>query len=134
MVFFSYLYFKEFSRNRKNSKTGRLDIRAKFNDGEDCDIELQVEPFPFMDKRMLEYWSSMHDAKINSGDLYSVLKPSISILITDYRVPKLEHISKYHTKWNLREEEFKDTILTDEYQRKKANKKKKKKLQKNYWN
>ena len=26
--------------NRKNSKTGRLDIRAKFNDGEDCNIEL----------------------------------------------------------------------------------------------
>ena len=100
--------------NRKNSKTGRLDIRAKFNDGEDCDIELQVEPFPFMDKRMLEYWSSMYDAKINSGDLYSVLKPSISILITDYRVPKLEHISKYHTKWNLREEDFLDTILTDD--------------------
>ena len=100
--------------NRKNSKTGRLDIRAKFNDGEDCDIELQVDPFPFMEKRMLEYWSSMYDAKINSGDLYSVLKPSISILITDYRVPKLEHISKYHTKWNLREEEFKDTILTDD--------------------
>ena len=100
--------------NRKNSKTGRLDIRAKFNDGEDCDIELQVEPFPFMDKRMLEYWSSMYDAKINSGDLYSVLKPSISILITDYKVTKLNHISKYHTKWNLREEEFKDTILTDD--------------------
>ena len=100
--------------NRKNSKTGRLDIRAKFNDGEDCDIELQVEPFPFMDKRMLEYWSSMYNAKINSGDLYNVLKPSISILITDYKVPKLNHISKYHTKWNLREEEFKDTILTDD--------------------
>lgn len=100
--------------NRKNSKTGRLDIRAKFNDGEDCNIELQVDPFPFMDKRMLEYWATMYDAKINSGDLYNVLKPSISILITDYRVPKLNNISKYHTKWNLREVEFKDTILTDD--------------------
>ena len=100
--------------NRKNSKTGRLDIRAKFNDGEDCNIELQVDPFPFMDKRMLEYWATMYDAKINSEDLYNVLKPSISILITDYRVPKLNNISKYHTKWNLREVEFKDTILTDD--------------------
>lgn len=36
--------------NRKNSKTGRLDIRAKFNDGEDCNIELQVEPYPYMTK------------------------------------------------------------------------------------
>ena len=100
--------------NRENSKTGRLDIRAKFNDGEDCNIELQVEPYPYMDKRMLEYWGSMYDAKINSGDSYEVLKPTISILITDYKMTNLKHISKYHTVWNLREKDFTDTILTND--------------------
>ena len=100
--------------NRENSKTGRLDIRAKFNDGEDCNIELQVEPYPYMDKRMLEYWGSMYDAKINSGDSYEVLKPTISILIADYKISNLKHISKYHTIWNLREKEFTDTVLTND--------------------
>ena len=100
--------------NRKNSKTGRLDIRAKFNDGEDCNIELQVEPYPYMEKRMLEYWGSMYDAKINSGDSYKVLKPTISILIADYQITNLKHISKYHTIWNLREKDFSDTILTND--------------------
>ena len=100
--------------NRENSKTGRLDIRAKFNDGEDCNIELQVEPYPYMDKRMLEYWGSMYDAKINSGDSYEVLKPTISILIADYKITNLKHISKYHTIWNLREKEFTDTVLTND--------------------
>ena len=100
--------------NRENSKTGRLDIRAKFNDGEDCNIELQVEPYPYMDKRMLEYWGSMYDAKINSGDSYEVLKPTISILITDYKITNLKHISKYHTIWNLREKDFTDTVLTND--------------------
>ena len=100
--------------NRKNSKTGRLDIRAKFNDGEDCNIELQVEPYPYMDKRMLEYWGSMYDAKINSGDSYRVLKPTISILIADYQITNLKHISKYHTIWNLREKDFPNTILTND--------------------
>ena len=100
--------------NRKNSKTGRLDIRAKFNDGEDCNIELQVEPYPYMDKRMLEYWGSMYDTKINSGDLYKVLKPTISILIADYQITNLKHISKYHTIWNLREKDFPNTILTND--------------------
>ena len=100
--------------NRENSKTGRLDIRAKFNDGEDCNIELQVEPYPYMDKRMLEYWESMYDAKINSGDSYEVLKPTISILIADYKISNLKHISKYHTIWNLREKEFTDTVLTND--------------------
>lgn len=41
--------------NRENSKTGRLDIRAKFNNGEDCNIELQVLPYAFMPDRMLDY-------------------------------------------------------------------------------
>lgn len=100
--------------NRENSKTGRLDIRAKFNDGEDCNIELQVEPYPYMDKRMLEYWGSMYDAKINSGDSYKVLKPTISILIADYQITNLKHISKYHTIWNLREKDFSDTVLTND--------------------
>ena len=100
--------------NRENSKTGRLDIRAKFNDGEDCNIELQVEPYPYMEKRMLEYWGSMYDAKINSGDSYKVLKPTISILIADYQITNLKHISKYHTIWNLREKDFSDTILTND--------------------
>ena len=100
--------------NRENSKTGRLDIRAKFNDGEDCNIELQVEPYPYMDKRMLEYWGSMYDAKINSGDSYKVLKPTISILIADYKISNLKHITKYHTIWNLREKEFTDTVLTND--------------------
>lgn len=98
--------------NRQNSKTGRLDIRVKFNDGEDCNIELQVLPFKYMDKRMLEYWSTMYGAKINSGENYGVLKPSISILITNYKLPQLMHIKKYKTTWNLREKDNPETILT----------------------
>ena len=100
--------------NRESSKTGRLDLRVKFNDGEECNIELQVEPYAYMDKRMLEYWASMYETKIDSGDGYEVLRPTISILIANYKLKKTKHIKKYHTKWNLREEEYLDTVLTDE--------------------
>ena len=51
--------------NRPDAKTGRLDIRAKFNNGEDCNIELQVAPYHFMPERMLDYWSVMYNTKIN---------------------------------------------------------------------
>ena len=104
---------KRMLRNRPNSKTGRLDIRAKFNNGEDCNIELQVLPYDFMPERMLEYWSGMYDNKINSGQGYEVLKPSISILIADYKLKQTENISKYHTIWNLREKDFSSTIITN---------------------
>jgi predicted transposase/invertase (TIGR01784 family) len=46
--------------NRPDSKTGRLDLRAKFNNGEDCNIELQVVPYEYMPERMLEYWAGMN--------------------------------------------------------------------------
>ena len=98
--------------NRIDSKTGRLDIRVKFNDGEDCDIELQVSEYEYMDKRMLEYWSEMYTLKINSGDDYDVLKPCISILIANYKINKLSDIKEYHTVWNLRERKHPDKILT----------------------
>ena len=98
--------------NRIDSKTGRLDIRAKFNDGEDCNIELQVSSYEYMEKRMLEYWAGMYTQKISSGDDYGTLKPSISILIADYKIKGLEDIENYHTVWNLRERKNLNKIIT----------------------
>ena len=97
-----------------DSKSSRLDVRATFNDGEECNIEMQLSLRTDMDKRLLDYWASMYNDKIKAGNKYSVLKPTISILITGYNVPKLAHIPKYHTKWNLREEYYPNTILTED--------------------
>lgn len=99
--------------NKPNSKTGRLDIRVKFNNGEDCNIELQVIPYEYMAERMLNYWAMMYGSKINKGQNYSILKPSISILIADYRLKQLKTIPKYHTIWNLKEKDFPSYILTN---------------------
>lgn len=99
--------------NRPNAKTGRLDIRAKFNNGEDCNIELQVLPYHYMAERMLDYWGVMYGNKISSGQDYMILKPTISILIAAYELKQLQHIPKYHTVWNLREKDSTNTILTN---------------------
>ena len=80
--------------NRPDAKIGRLDIRAKFNDGEDCNIELQVLPYHYMPERMLEYWGNMYDKKIHRGQDYKVLKPTISILIANYKLNQLNYIPK----------------------------------------
>lgn len=100
--------------DRKNSKIGRLDIRAKFNDGEECNIELQVAPYESMEKRMLLYWASLYQNKINKGQDYNKLKPTISILITNYKVKRLEDIDDFHTVWNLRERNNPNKIITND--------------------
>ena len=100
--------------NRKDSKIGRLDIRAKFDSGEDCNIELQVSPYAHMEKRLLSYWSMMYNEKISKGDKYEELKPSICILIAMYKLENLKEISEYHTIWNLREQVHKNKILSQD--------------------
>ena len=55
----------------------------------------------------------MYQNKLNSSRDYEELKPSISILIADYKLKQLENIPKYHTVWNLREKDYTDTILTN---------------------
>ena len=34
-------------------------------------------------------------------------------MIADFKVERLKEIENYHTKWNIREEEKRDIILTD---------------------
>lgn len=98
--------------NHKDSKVTILDIKAKFNDGEDCNIELQVAPYQYMEKRMLVYWARMYGDKAQRSKRYAILKPTISILIADYKIKELEEIEEYHTIWNLRENKHKEKILT----------------------
>lgn len=105
---------KRMLRNSPDLKIGSLDIRVKFNDGEDCNIELQVRPYKNMENRMLEYWAMMYGNKIHKGQKHETLKPSISILIADYNLDKTTNISKYHTIWNLREENNQDMKLTND--------------------
>ena len=103
---------KRMLTNRADGKIGRLDIRVKFNDGEDADIEIQVRKYDSLPERILSYWSAMYTQKMEKGKEYGEIKPSISIVITDHRIKELEGIEKYHTKWNLREETHKERIFT----------------------
>ena len=44
---------------------------------------------------------------------YSKLEKSITILLTDYEIKSLKEIKKYMTKWNIREQDYGNIILTD---------------------
>ena len=105
---------KRMIKNNPDLKIGRLDIRVKFNDGEECNIELQVKPYKYMENRMLQYWATMYGNKVQKGKKYDALKPTISILIAGYNLDKTEDIQRYHTIWNLREEKQRDMKLTND--------------------
>jgi len=107
---------KQMIGKREGLKTCILDIRAKFNDGEECNIELQVSPYKHMPDRMLQYWSMNYINKLERGEDYSKIKPTIAVLITCYKLDEIKEIPRYHTSWSLREDKETDAILTDKFQ------------------
>ena len=96
-----------------DDKVGILDIKVKIDNFINCDIEMQVVDKKNIEKRILFYCSKMYVQSIKSGKDYLDLEKSISILITDYELPSLKKIEKYVSKWNLREEDYGNIVLTD---------------------
>lgn len=94
-------------------KIGILDVRAKLDNSINCDIEIQVINQKEIQKRILFYWSKLYIQSIKKGQNYSNLEKAIVILIADFEVEGLEEIKKYISKWSIREEKYKDIILTD---------------------
>ena len=96
-----------------DDKIGILDIKAKINNSINCDIEMQVVDRKNIEKRVLFYCSKMYVQSLSSGQDYSKLEKSITILLTDYEIKSLKEIKKYMTKWNIREQDYGNIILTD---------------------
>ena len=100
-------------RDLLENKMGILDVKVVANEINDIDIEMQVTKSEHIAERILWYWAKMYASSIEKGEGYSSTKRAICIMIADFKIEKLKEITNYHTKWNIREEEKRDIILTD---------------------
>ena len=96
-----------------DDKVGILDIKVKIDNHINCDVEMQVVDKKNIEKRILFYCSKMYVQSIKTGIDYIDLEKSIAILISDYEIESLKEIKQYVSKWNLREENYGNLILTD---------------------
>lgn len=103
---------KELLNDNQEDKNGRLDLRAVINDNIECDIELQLQVHKKAIERFLCYWSKVYSSNLKTGEKYTKLRKTISIVITGERIGSLKEIKKAHTKWQIREEDYKNIILT----------------------
>lgn len=99
-------------RDLLENKMGVLDVKVVANKYNDIDIEMQVVKSEHIADRILWYWAKMYSASIERGKGYSSTKRAICILIADFSLENLKNISNYHTIWKIREDEYKDVILT----------------------
>ena len=73
-------------REFKDDKLGILDILAKINGTDSCNIELQIVDRANIIERMLYYWGRLYTRGIQSGEDYANLARTVVVLITDYDV------------------------------------------------
>jgi len=75
---------------------------------------MQVAPFKHMAERLLYYWARTYTADLKRSMQYESLDKTIAILISAKNLEQTKGIEKYHTKWNIREEDEHDKIYTDD--------------------
>ena len=101
-------------RKYPNSKTGRLDLKAKLKNGNICQIEIQLIDNKNTIKRLLYYWSRTYSEQIKRGDKYNELKKTIGIIITNYELEELKEIEELDTKWQIKDNKKGKRILTED--------------------
>lgn len=104
----------DLQREYYDSKLGILDVRAKTADGVNYNIEMQNTASTVLPERLLSYWSRLYTGDLKRGNDYDTLAKTIAIIIVNDDINKFKIMRKYHTKWNIREEDYKDMILTDD--------------------
>ena len=94
-------------------KLGILDVKIRFDTNVVCDVEMQVLYDKNIEERILYYWGKLYVNSIKSGDSFKKLKKTISILIANFEIKNLSEIHKFHTEWQIREKDYRKTILTN---------------------
>ena len=128
---------KELFREKPEDKLGVLDLELDINDSEKVDVEIQLVDRSNIQERLLFYFSKLYYNEVKKGDDYKKAKRVVMVAILDYDLDLTKEIKRMETKWNLREKNEPNLILTDkieidiielskvraEYERNKQNKK-----------
>ena len=100
-------------RENLEEKMGVLDVLAKINDEEYCNVEMQMVEKDQLLKRILYYWSRIYTRNIKEGKDYVELKKTIEVLIVNFEIKELKDLG-YHSKWKIIEEKYRKHILTED--------------------
>ena len=101
---------KELTKEMLEDKTGRIDVRAKTQNGEQIDVEVQLTDQNNMDKRTLFYWGKLFLEGIKQGEDYTPLKKVITINLVNFNYLETKD---YHSSFHLWEDSEKDYLLSD---------------------
>ena len=100
-------------RELPKGKMGIIDVLAKINNNEFCNVEMQMADKKNMIKRMLYYWARQYAKEIGKKEEYKELKRTIVVLIANFEFDKLRELG-VHSRWKIIEEERRKIVLTED--------------------
>ena len=96
-----------------DEKLGIMDLRAELAGGEQCNIEIQLQPHKYENERILYYWADTYSRQLKVGDKYEELNKTISIIILNHEIEEMRGIENLGVKWQIRDNETGKRVLTD---------------------
>src|SRR5207249_4214787 len=67
-----------------DDKLSIVDVKARDQSGRLFHVEMQVLPERAFRGRVLYYWAGLHQQQLHAGDPYHMLRPTVSICLTDF--------------------------------------------------
>jgi predicted transposase/invertase (TIGR01784 family) len=93
-----------------DDKLSILDIKAKMQNGELVNIEVQIANKYDIEKKSLFYWGKTYVGQLQTGNKYKELKKTICINILNFNFIAIE---EFHTEFHIREDKS-NIKLTDD--------------------
>jgi len=94
----------------KNDKESRLDIKAKLDNENLVNIEVQIQYDKNIDKRTLYYWSKIYSQQLNTGSAYQGLNKTITINILCFEYFPHQYI---HSSYHIRHDKNHEILIDD---------------------
>ena len=94
-----------------DDKLSILDIKARDQSGRQFNVEMQMLASPYYDKRIVYYWSKLHQQQLHEGQDYLVLRPTISISFLNHVL--FGQVPDHHLRFRLLEESHRFPLSQD---------------------
>lgn len=98
----------------EEDKLSILDIRARDNEDQIYNIEMQMNALRMYLARALYYWAGSYHGQLHEGDSYDKLRPTIGIHFVDSKL--FDQTDDYHSMFELRERKRPKLIYSNHLQ------------------
>ncbi len=102
----------ELQRESAEDKKMEADVIAKDNQLRKYIIEMQRRSYDYLPNGFIGYLARAYIADIKVKEDYDTLRRTVMVIIMEENFKNTENIEKYHTIWNIREQDYPEKVLS----------------------